>query len=80
MGVRPVPLTGVSPVPPSIRESKLKGMPADGVVIGTPATSRTVVGPGFGGKDENGSELGLEGLFPPDVAGSAIIGFFGGLG
>lgn len=31
--------TGVNPVPPSIRESKLKGMPLDGVVIGTPATS-----------------------------------------
>lgn len=76
----PVPLTGVNPVPPSISESKLKGMPAEGVVIGTPATSSTVVGPGFDGKEENLRELGLEGLFPSEVARSAMRGFFGGLG
>lgn len=34
--------TGVSPVPPSIRESKLNGIPLEGVVIGTPATSEAV--------------------------------------
>lgn len=32
--------TGVNPVPPSIRESKLNGIPLVGVVIGIPATSR----------------------------------------
>ena len=31
--------TGVRPVPPSMRESKLKGIPLEGVVIGIPATS-----------------------------------------
>lgn len=35
------PETGVKPVPPSIKESKLKGIPADGVVMGTPATSES---------------------------------------
>lgn len=34
--------TGVSPVPPSISESKLKGIPLEGVVMGTPATSEVV--------------------------------------
>lgn len=37
-GIRGVE-TGVKPVPPSIRESKLNGIPLVGVVIGIPATS-----------------------------------------
>lgn len=37
-GIRGVE-TGVRPVPPSIRDSKLNGMPLVGVVIGIPATS-----------------------------------------
>lgn len=76
----PAPLTGVNPVPPSMRESKFKAIPADGVVIGTPATSEIVVGTGFGWKTETGRELGLDGLLPPQLARSASIGFLGGLG
>lgn len=63
IGVRPVPLTGVKPVPPSIRESKFNGSADEGVVIDTPATSSMVVGAGFDGKTVTGSELGLSGLF-----------------
>lgn len=56
--------TGVNPVPPSIKLSKLKGIPVDGVVIGIPIASETdvvfwlvinVVG--------TFNELGLLGLF-----------------
>lgn len=80
MEMSPAPLTGVNPVPPSMRESKFNAIPADGVVMGTPATSEIVVGTGLGWNTETGSELGLDGLLPPQDARSANIGLFGGLG
>ena len=76
--------TGVKPVPPSIKESKLKGIPADGVVIGTPATSETetfalsALCEGVKAA-ETGREFGREG-FAPAVATLARAGRFAGNG
>lgn len=55
------PETGVKPVPPSINESKLNGIPAVGVVIGTPATSDVGADANIfleGVKEATGNEVG----------------------
>ena len=76
--------TGVNPVPPSINDSKLNGIPAEGVVIGTPATSATdtfalsVLCEGVKAAD-TGREFGRDG-FTPIVASLASAGRFAGVG
>jgi hypothetical protein len=67
-----------------MRESKLNGIPAEGVVIGMPATSETdtaafrVLSEGVKAA-ATGRELGREGLTPA-VASLANMGLFGGVG
>lgn len=56
------PDTGVSPVPPSISESKLKRMPAVGVVMGMPSGVNIAVGTGR-----------LVGRLPPFLFGGRIV-------
>jgi hypothetical protein len=65
-------------------DSKLNGIPAEGVVMGTPATSETdtaalrVLREGVKAV-ATGSEFGREG-FTPAVASLARAGLFGGMG
>lgn len=67
-----------------MRESKLNGIPAEGVVIGMPATSETdtaafrVLSEGVKAA-ATGRELGREG-FTPAVASVAKLGLFAGVG
>jgi hypothetical protein len=67
-----------------MRDSKLNGIPAEGVVMGTPATSETdtaalrVLREGVKAV-ATGRELGREG-FTPAVASLARAGLLGGMG
>ena len=54
--------TGVSPVPPTINESKLNCMPVDGVVIGIPVKSLTLLFLPIGAVDITFKEFGLLGF------------------
>jgi hypothetical protein len=64
-----------------MRESKLNGIPAEGVVIGMPATSETDTAAFRVGVKAvaTGRELGRDG-FTPAVASVAKMGLFGGVG
>lgn len=66
----------MSPVPPSIKESKFKGIPVDGVVMDIPAISEAVERRFV--CEATGNEVGLDGFGCTEGAGIESIGLFAG--